>query len=88
MISTTGRYGMKLLLMSSSCTGYPTSIDHPLEALIGSSFMGMLFHIEGSRWLIQPLFLDLLNFFGSDDKALQGGDGVGEWTWVEGVGKG
>ena len=56
MIFTTGRYGMKLALMPSSCIGCLTSIYHPLEALIGSSFVGVLARVKGSRWLIQAPF--------------------------------
>ena len=71
---------MKLLLMSSNRTGRPTSTDHPLEALIGSSFVRVLARIEGSRWLIQLLFLDLSDFFRSKDEALQGDGSVKDWT--------
>ena len=53
MIFTIGRCSVKLSLMSNSCTGHPTSIDHPLEALIRSSFVRVLPHVESSRWLIQ-----------------------------------
>ena len=63
MISTTDRYGMKLSLISNSHTDHPSSTDRPLEVLIGSSFVGVLAHVEGSRWLIQALFFESPELF-------------------------
>ena len=60
MIFATGRHGTKLSLILSSHIGRPTSTDHPLEALIGSSFVGVLARVEGSGWLIQTLFFGSL----------------------------
>ena len=56
MISAVGKHSTKLSLMLNSYTDRPISTNHPLEALIGSFFAGVLAHIEGSGWLIQAPF--------------------------------
>ena len=76
MIFATDRYGMKLLLISSSRTDRLTSTDHPLKALIESSFTRVLARIESSDGCSRLLSLDLPESSRSEDKALQRGGGV------------
>ena len=68
MISTNGKHGTKLSLMLISHIDCPASTDHPLEALIESSFVGVLARVEGSGSKL--LSSDLSNFYGSEDEAL------------------
>ena len=80
MISTAGKHSTKLSLMSNICTSHLTYTDHPLEALIGSSFAEVLARIEGSGWLIQAPFFRSLELSRSEDEALRESGGVKDWT--------